>query len=201
MFPTSCLCNQADKSIFATCNPISKSKTDSQEHLDSTTNVESETVSVYESAYCNPDERPKIHSPQLLHRARLNFRLVQRDATCIDGSNLDYLFGAFAPVQDSTKCAEMCVNHAGMRLQPHLVGLSFLCTAQECQCLYPAGAIHEQNTGPFIRTNFGTSGRKGTSPINNYASTTWANASCFNLIPRRLTILAEQEGREEKAQG
>jgi hypothetical protein len=186
------MCNQADKTFFATRNLILKSGNGSQEHFNFTTNIGNETldfqsstyVGVYESAYCNPDERPMIHSPKSLHRARFNFRLLQRNATCVDGSNLDYQFGVFERVQDSTECAEMCVNRADMRLQPHLVGLSFLCSDQECQCLYPAGALNEQNVGPFNRTNWGTSGRKGTGPINNYANTTRANASCFNLISR-----------------
>lgn len=167
LFPSSGQYNQETKHFFGTRNPISKTGNDSQEHLN-----------------CNPDERPMIHSPKSLHRARFNFRLVQRNATCVDGSNLDYQIGVFEPVQDSTECAEMCVNHADMRLQPHLAGISFLCTDQECQCLYPAGALNEQNAGPFNRTNWGTSGRKGTGPINNYANTTRANASCFNLISR-----------------
>ena len=191
-FPLLVNVTKRTKHFVATRNPISKSRNDSQEHLNSTTNIGNETldfhsstyVGVNESAYCNPDERPKIHSPKSLHRARFNFRLVQSDATCVDGSNLDYQFGVFEPVQDSTECAELCVNRADMRLQPHLVGLSFLCNDQECQCLYPAGALNEQNTGRFNRTNWGTSGRKGTGPINNYTNTTRANAFCFNLISR-----------------
>jgi hypothetical protein len=172
---------------------FNSSGNESQEYLSSTSNIGNETqdyrnstyASVNESAYCIPDERPQIHSKKSLHRARYRFRLVQRNAICVDTTkNLTYEFGAFDSVHDSTECAEMCVNFAARELQPHLVGITYKCTSQECQCLYVQGTLNWQNIGPFNWTNAGTSAEKGTGSISNHSHATKQDAHCFSHVSK-----------------
>jgi hypothetical protein len=140
-----------------------------------------EGVEVATNDHCIPDERPRILSKKSLFRVRYPFRLVERNAVCVDSYNLPYQFGAFDVVSDATECAEMCVNYADVDLQSKLRGFNYLCKSQECRCLYDVDTFNGYNIRPFSWTNWGTQIIKGAGPISDHVDEK-VGAYCFSLI-------------------
>ena len=140
--------------------------------------VEEEVVSDY---HCIPNERHRVLSKNSAYKVRYPFRLVERNAICVDPYNLPYQFGAFDVVSDATECAEMCVNYADVDLQSKLRGFNYLCSSQECRCLYDRDSLTGYNVRPFSWTNWGTRIIKGAGPISDHVDEK-KDAYCFSLI-------------------
>lgn len=117
---------------------------------------------------CVPDDRPR----PVREGVRFRFDLKGENSVCTDTNGNLYEYGQIDNVDNSSQCAEACVNDILVSsLFGELLGFDFGCTDRICRCLYPNGALNSQNTGEFdsYNTNYaGTGAIAGTMAKNSF---------------------------------
>jgi hypothetical protein len=122
-------------------------------------------IQAAETDECMPNERPQIQNKSA-NKTRFRFNFKDSDAVCADAINIGYEYGGFDDVQDTDKCADMCVNDTPTELANLLRGFNYDCGNMVCQCLYDEGTMDSDNAGGFDTSNYQTRSRKGQGSIS-----------------------------------
>ncbi|KAL3827238.1 hypothetical protein ACHAXA_004713 [Cyclostephanos tholiformis] len=118
--------------------------------------------------------------------ARYRFN-VQKNVECRDVNNLSYEWGEFTNVNDTTECAEKCVNTAPETLVigGAFRGFEFVCSTKQCRCLYDAGTLSTRSSRGFNRSKTNQGGK---GSITNFPPRT--DHYCAKLVGAELLEIA-----------